>query len=437
MCLQRATFARYAAPLPNELSMTAMPADAEPRHAAPGDRPRVGYLLNTYPVTSATFIRREIQAIERRGWDVVRYAVRRWDQPLVAPEDEAEAERTHYVLTGNAPALGQALVRQGLVGPAALARALPAWRAIARQTDGAARAAAYLAQAAYLLARSEADGVRHVHCHWSTNTATVAMLCRLMGGPTYSFTAHGPDEFVCPERIRFDLKVGHAAFVVAITHYARMQLIRWGGIEHRDKIIVGRCGLDLDAFESHADTPTPPTFVCVGRLCPQKGQTLIPEAVEPLAREFPDLRVVLIGDGETRPQIEAEIAARGLEETFELTGWMANAEVRERLANARALLLPSFAEGLPVVIMEAMAQGRPAISTYIAGIPELVDPSCGWLVPASSVDDLRAAMRDALTATPRRLAEMGREGRRRVEASHDVDALAGLLTDRFEAVLAA
>ena len=417
--------------------MTAMPTDAETRHAAPGAAPRVGYLLNTYPVTSATFIRREIQAVERQGWDVRRYAVRRWDQDLVDPADEREAERTHYVLTGNAAGLGRALVRQGLVSPGELSRALPAWRAIARETKGRARAAAYLAQAAYMRAKTAADGVGHVHCHWSTNTATVAMLCRLMGGPSYSFTAHGPDEFVCPESLRFDLKVGHAAFVVAITHYARMQLLRWGGIEHRDKVIVGRCGLDLDAFQSHAETPAPPTFVCVGRLCPQKGQTLIPEAVEPLAREFPDMKVVLIGDGDTRSQIEAEIAARGLEETVELTGWMANAEVRERLANARALLLPSFAEGLPIVIMEAMAQGRPAISTYIAGIPELVDESCGWLVPASSVDDLRGAMRDALTATPRRLAEMGREGRRRVEARHDVDALARLLTARFADAISA
>ena len=386
-------------------------------------------------MTSATFIRREVQAVERLGWDVRRYAVRRWDQDLVDPADEAEAERTHYVLTGNASGLGRALVRQGLVSPRELARALPAWRAIARETDGAARSAAYLAQAAYMRARTRADGVGHVHCHWATNTASVAMLCRLMGGPSYSFTVHGPDEFVCPESLRYDLKVEHAAFVVAITHYARMQVLRWGGIGHRHKVIVGRCGLDLDAFESHADEPAPPTFVCVGRLCPQKGQTLIPEAVEPLAREFPDMKVVLIGDGETRGEIEAEIEARGLQATFELTGWRANAEVRARLAGARALLLPSFAEGLPIVIMEAMAQGRPAISTYIAGIPELVDASCGWLVPASSVDDLRAAMRDALTATPRRLAEMGREGRARIEARHDVDDLARLLTKRFAAAL--
>lgn len=396
---------------------------------------RVGYLLNSYPMTSTTFIRREIEALERRGVEVVRYAVRPWETALVDPLDIAEQARTHYLLPGNARPLGAALLRAALGTPGFWGAALPAWWRIAQDTDGTVRALAYLAEAAYLRARTEADGIRHLHVHFATNATTVAMLCRLLGGPTYSFMAHGPDEFVNPGAVHFPLKLEHAAFALGITHFARMQLILHGGIAYRERIGVARCGLYLPDFVADPSPPQNKTFVCVGRLCPQKGQTLIPEAVVPLVKDHPDLKIVLIGDGETRPMIEAEIARLGLGAHFELTGWMDNAQVRARIAAARALLLPSFAEGLPIVIMEAMALRRPVISTYIAGIPELLDAQCGWIVPGSSMADLRAAMADALAASPARLAAMGAEARRRIEAHHDIEGLAALLESKFAPLL--
>jgi colanic acid/amylovoran biosynthesis glycosyltransferase len=143
--------------------------------------------------------------------------------------------------------------------------------------------------------------------------------------------------------------------------------------------------------------------------------------------------VVLIGDGEERPALEAEIARHGVAGHIELRGWQPNAEVRRALEAARALLLPSFAEGLPVVIMEAFALGRPVISTYIAGIPELVDASCGWLAPAGDVEGLAAAMRDALSAAPDRLVRMGAEARARAVARHDIAASARQLKALFSA----
>ena len=110
----------------------------------------------------------------------------------------------------------------------------------------------------------------------------------------------------------------------------------------------------------------------------------------------------------------------GLQGHIEITGWASGAEVRQHIEESRALVLPSFAEGLPVVIMEALALGRPALTTYIAGIPELVEPeACGWLVPAGSVDALVEAMREALQTPEARLAAMGAEGRRRVLEQHD------------------
>ena len=172
-------------------------------------------------------------------------------------------------------------------------------------------------------------------------------------------------------------------------------------------------------------------LVNVARFNSQKGLLLIPAAVAALKGEFPALKVVLIGDGEERGRLEAEIARHGVAGMIELRGWQSNVEVRRALIGARALLLPSFAEGLPVVIMEAFALGRPVISTYIAGIPELVDASCGWLAPAGDVEALSAAIRDALAADAPRLARMGNEARRRSVARHDVVASARQLKALF------
>ena len=158
---------------------------------------------------------------------------------------------------------------------------------------------------------------------------------------------------------------------------------------------------------------------------------LIPGAVAELVARHPDLKVVLIGDGESRPAIAAEIARLGLEDRIELAGWATNAEVPARIAGARALMLPSFAEGLPIVLMEAFALQRPVITTYIAGIPELIDASCGWLVPASDQQALITALDACLSATSQDLATMGAEGRRRVEASHDQIANARQLKALF------
>jgi len=150
-----------------------------------------------------------------------------------------------------------------------------------------------------------------------------------------------------------------------------------------------------------------------------------------LRDEFPDLRIVLIGDGPTRQLLERSIAEYGVEHMIELRGWQSGSAVRQALHEARALLLPTFAEGLPVVIMESLALGRPVISTYIAGIPELLDSGCGWIVPSGSELHLREAIRDCLLATPAQLATMRADGRQRIEAQHDVRRNAGRLKELF------
>lgn len=392
---------------------------------------KIAYLMNTYPLTSTTFIRREIEAHERRGMAITRYALRRWDGELVDPLDIAEVDLTHYILSGNTGGLVKAFFRELTTNMGGFMKALgPWWSLLKYARGGVVRHAAYLMEACYFRQRAAADKIDHVHVHFLTNSTTVAMLARIMGGPSYSATVHGPDELTDAPLLDFPAKIEHASFIAAITNFCKSQLIRFSSIKAADKIKIIHCGLDLAGFEA---TPPPDnqTLVCVGRLCPQKGQAQLPAAVAALKDEFPGMKLILIGDGESRAEIEAEIARLGVGDQISITGWMENTRVREAVKNARAFLLPSYAEGLPVVIMEALALGRPVISTYIAGIPELVDEGCGWIIPAGDGDALVSVMREALTASPEKLAALGAEGRRRIEDRHDVDKEAAALGALF------
>jgi glycosyltransferase involved in cell wall biosynthesis len=293
----------------------------------------------------------------------------------------------------------------------------------------------YLAEACVLVRWFEQEQVEHVHAHFGTNSAAVAALCRELGGPTYSFTVHGPDEFDRPEQLKLGEKIARASFAVAISQYTRSQLFRWCGHEHWGKIHVVHCGVDdtylgADAAPLSAEN----RFVSVGRLSEQKGQLLLVEAAGRLALEELDFQIVLVGDGPMRGQIEAAVARLGLEGRVKLLGWRSGAEVRREIESSKAMVLPSFAEGLPVVIMESLALGRPVISTYIAGIPELVeDGVTGWLVPAGSVEALAEAIRQAMAAPLDELQRMGRVGAERVAEKHDVQIEAAKLVRLFEA----
>lgn len=395
---------------------------------------KLAYLMNTYPVTSGTFIRREIAAIEAAGTPVTRFAVRRWGEALVDPQDQAEQARTRYLLSGNVFGLIGAFLATLFTRPDRIARALPAWFGLIRAARGRlVQHVSYLMQATLLRRETARAGITHVHCHFCTNAAAVAMLSRLMGGPRYSFTVHGPDELIDLPGTGIAAKIGNAAAVIAITRYCRDRLRAHVAQDIWPRIHIVHCGLRLADFPDTAGDPAGTTLVCVGRLCPQKGQVHIPAAAAEVRRRFPDLRVLLIGDGESRAAIEAEIATHGVGDIVTLAGWRSNAEVREALQAGRALLLPSYAEGLPIVIMEAFALRRPALTTTIAGIPELVDGACGWLVRPGDHQQLVAAMADAMAASPDRLAAMGAEGRARVVARHDLATIATQITQIFAA----
>lgn len=404
---------------------------------------RVAYLGNVYPNTSQSFIRREVAEVEAQGVVVRRYTLRRWHEELVDPQDIAERERTGAVLDVGAVGLIGATIATALGRPRLFSRALmrTIWfgRRAGSSGRGVGRHLIYLAEACVVLRWFGRARIDHVHAHFGSNSTVVALLSRIMEGPPFSFTAHGPEEFDDPLAQGIDEKIRRAAFVVAISDYGRSQLCRWIPHEQWPKLKVVRCGLDA-MFLKAKQVPLPETrsLICVGRFAEQKGLPILIEAAGRLRAEGVAFELILVGDGPLRGEIERLIAEYDLGGQVHLMGWQSNARVRELIQGCRAMVLPSFAEGLPVVIMEALALGRPVISTYVAGIPELVQPGIsGWLVPPSSVEALASAMREALDAPVEQLERMGRDGALRVAERHDASVEAARLVSHFRQVIAA
>jgi glycosyltransferase involved in cell wall biosynthesis len=265
----------------------------------------------------------------------------------------------------------------------------------------------------------------------------VAMLCRELGGPPYSFTVHGPEEFDRAPRLALRDKVARAAFAVTVSHFGRSQLCRWSRYEDWSKLTVVRCGVD-DRVLHAAPVPIPSELrlVCVARLGEQKGHPILIEAIARLRASGIEAELVLVGDGPLRSSLQALARSLGVEAQVKFAGWLNEKDVRAAIHRSRALVLPSFAEGLPVVLMEALALGRPIISTWVAGIPELVEHGvCGFLVPAASVEDLLAALRAVMEAPAAQLEAMGKAGMLRVAQMHDASVEAGKLAGLFRASL--
>jgi glycosyltransferase involved in cell wall biosynthesis len=394
---------------------------------------KIAYFINQYPKVSHSFIRREILALERRGFEVQRVALRGWDAAVPDQEDRLERDRTRYVLRHGAAALVLPMLSRLVLSPARFLAAARLAITLSGQSRDRSLAyhIAYLAEACVILSWLREFGARHLHAHFGTNSAEIAMLVRELGGPPFSFTVHGPDEFLRPMGLAE--KIHRAAFVVAISNYGRSQLYMGLPYEDWPKVQVVHCGLEKAFYEvDPRPLPLAPRFVCVGRLSEAKGQILLLEAVARLAAKGVSCELVLAGDGPMRGELETLIERYRLGKQVRITGWISGNEVREEILAARALVLPSFAEGLPVVIMEAMALRRPVLTTYIAGIPELVcSGENGWLFPAGSLEDLTRAMEECLSMPLEELQEFGEAGHRRVVARHSIDIEAGKLSGLY------
>lgn len=396
---------------------------------------KIAYLISQYPKVSHSFIRREIAALEAEGLEIVRYSIRSCASELVDEADKQELAKTRFILEVGAIALLLNLIKIAVTKPIRFLAAL--WLTFKigwGQDRGLLIHLAYLAEACVLLGWTKDADISHIHAHFAFNPTTVAMLCHVLGGPTYSFTVHGPEEIDRAIILSLQEKIKRATFVAPISSYCKSQLYRWCDRAYWSKLHIVHCGLDEPFFNTQP-TPIPDNsqLVCVGRLSEQKGQLVLLEAASILAREGLDFKLILVGDGDFRPQVEGAISDFNLQNQVEISGWVTNSQVNQYLLNSRAMVLASFAEGLPVVMMEALALGRPVIGTYIAGIPELIEHErSGWLVNAGAVDDLAAKMRMVLQMPVSKLEQISQIGREKVLQQHNMGLEAKKLLNLFQ-----
>jgi len=396
---------------------------------------KVAYLTNQYPHVRHTFIRREIVGIEKHGVEVVRFSVRRAELDLVDPADKSEAEKTNVLLARGKASLLTALLKSALTAPGRFCRGL--WTAVRmgwRSDRGLLRHIAYLAEACMLVPQLKAHGAQHLHVHFGTNPAVVALLQKVLGGVPYSLTIHGSEEWDRPEALSLRDKYENATFVVGVSEYGRCQVFRWCGASHWEKVHVVHCGVD-EIFLGQQPTPVPdvPRFVAVGALVEAKGHLRLMQALGQLHASGQPFEMILVGDGHLRGPIEQFAKFHNISEKVKIVGWQSNEAVKNFILQSRAMVLPSFAENLPVVFMESLALGRPVIATQLAGIPELIQPGVnGWLVPAGSIDGLTAAFRECLQTPVERLSEMGRAGAARVAEHHNAGREAKRMAELFQ-----
>jgi colanic acid/amylovoran biosynthesis glycosyltransferase len=401
---------------------------------------RVAYLINQYPKVSHTFIRREIHALERQGIEVNRIAIRGSPGILLDNDDKLEQEKTRYVLGAGATRLLAALFKIVLSHPLRFFQALCLTLRMSLRSDRPPLIhLVYLVEACLVQTWLIEDHIEHLHAHFGTNSAEVAMLTHVLGGPQWSFTVHGPEEFDKPEFIGLPEKIRRCAHVIAISSFGRSQLFRLVEPRLWPKIRVVHCGLESAFYQNNpSSSPLTRSLVCVGRLCEQKGQVLLLDAARRLLESATKFELVLAGDGEMRGELETLISRYKLEGVVRITGWVSNDQVRDEILAARALVLPSFAEGLPVVIMEAMALRRPVISTFVAGIPELINSGeLGWLIPAGDSEALTSVMQACLDTPFDTIAQMGDAAHARALERHDVDKEVAKLIELFKIAVAA
>jgi glycosyltransferase involved in cell wall biosynthesis len=401
----------------------------------------LAYLISTYPTLSMTFVLREVLALRELGFRVETASINPPDRPFntLTAVEAAEARSTYCVkqhgLTGATVAKLQTVF--GNFGGY--------WRGVRRafRLAGLDLRRLYLNLMYFIEALMvgqwmKRKGLRHLHVHLASQAASVGLFVRTVFGFGYSLTVHGPDEFYDADRQMLAEKIRAADFLCCISSFARSQLMMLSPYEHWSKFVVSPLGVDPEIFAPKPERAAPETFeiLCVGRLTPAKGQHILIDAVERLTQEGRQVRLRLVGSGPDETSLREHAARSAAGEYVIFEGAVNQDRIRDFYAAADAFCLPSFAEGLPVVLMEAMAMELPCATTHIAGIPELIrDGVDGLLVPPSDRDALVTALARLMDDAELRQ-RMGKSGRARVVEHYDlrrsVERLARIFAERVQ-----
>jgi colanic acid/amylovoran biosynthesis glycosyltransferase len=407
--------------------------------------PRVGYLVSRFPKLSETFVLYEILAVEAEGLEVEIYPLQRERARTLHPEAAALVARAQFT-----PLLSFSILRSHAYylrrRPRAYLRAL---FDLVRCNFGSARylcgALAFFPKAVHLARQMARDGVDHLHAHFASHPAAVAVVIHRLEGIPYSFTAHGSD--LHRDRHMLREKVAEASFVVPISEYNRRVILDECGDAHAAKLAVIHCGIDPAIFcpdgrrTSGADAREL-RLACVGTLHEVKGQAVLLEACQRLVARGIDLRCDLVGDGPDRARLERQARRLGLGDRIRFRGACTREQVAACLREIDVAVVPSVPtrdgrrEGIPVALMEAAASGRPVVASRLSGIPEAIDDGVEGLLVAPGDPVALAVALARLAEDPDLRQRLGTAARERMLRDFDLAANARILAARFRAEVA-
>jgi glycosyltransferase involved in cell wall biosynthesis len=404
---------------------------------------KIAYLCSEYPAISHTFVLREVEALRRLGAAITTFSIRRTHPDrLLSRADHDAAESTIAILPPSWTRLLRAHIGLALRAPAAyLSNLALALRLAPPGLRGRLWQVFYFAEATMLWSECRRRGIRHIHVHLANAAADLALIATHIGNAaepeqpwSWSFTMHGPTEFADLGHYRLAEKLRDARFVVCISDFARSQLMALSEPETWDRLEVVHVGIPVDQFtrsSAPAAAERHPTILYIGRLVPEKGQAVLLEAAALLARRGHPVEVTLAGEGALRPELERRAERLGIAPLVSFLGAVSQDRLRDLYETASIFCLPSFAEGVPVVLMEAMAMGLPVVSTRIAGIPELIENGVGGLLVAPGRADELADRLESLLTDPALCRQLGTRGRETVLREFDAERSAAQLYELF------
>jgi colanic acid/amylovoran biosynthesis glycosyltransferase len=400
---------------------------------------RIAYFLSRYPAISHTFFLKEILGLREIGFEIETASVNPPDRPTsqLPPIEAAEARNTYCLKQIGAWGALYTLVTITFSHPRVILRGLRAAASLGRWDLSLRIYALFYVVEAFLLGLwMSRRGLRHLHVHFGGAVSTVAMLAAEAWGFDYSMTIHGPEEFYEAEQCYLPRKIERAKFIFCISDFCRSQLMKYSHPVHWNKMHVVRLGVDTEEFRPVSREPKVPLqIVCVGRLVAAKGQHILLQAFSRVRSKGQAVHLTYIGDGPDRTSLEREVAEYRLGEHVTFRGALNHDQTREQMAKADIFALASFAEGIPVALMEAMAMGIPCVSTSVAGIPELIrDNVDGLLVPPSSAESFASAI-ESLVLDHALRERLGTTGRAHVVEHYNLPVNLNLLASKFERCL--
>ena len=385
----------------------------------------IAYICNRYPAVSNTFILREVVALRKLGVPVETISVRR-PRPgdLLAHADREEHARTHYLLPPRIGELLQAHLWALLLRPRRYFNTLLlAWRLSAKGLRAHLWQLLYFVEAVMLWHHCRRRGVCHLHAHFAYVASDNALLAAHLGGWSWSFSMHGPPEFYDVGGTRLTAKVERADAVICISDFCRSQLMSFVDQTHWPKLQVVRSGILPERYAPRAfrdrSVSNAVTVLTVARLVPVKGHAVLLDALAALTARGIDVTLTWIGDGPEHDALLERADRLGVRHRVRMLGAVGQDDIRDEYEGADIFCLPSFAEGLPVVLIEAMSMQLPVVATQVMGVPELVKHGVsGLLVPPARADLLADAL-ELLARDPAERGSMGAAGRAKVLADHD------------------